>query len=357
MRSVRNLCLAILVIAAVACKSNDDRLGDWSKSSAFDGKPRSGAVSFKLGDKIYVGLGYNEDNKDSRELRDFWTFNGTTWAQVADSFPGAARSSAVAFVLDGKAYVGTGYASHGSASDTLDPERFSDFYSFDGTRWSRAGDVAPMPGNPRRNAVAFALKGLGYVGTGSEDASTRTKDFYSYNPGTNSWTIVEAPISKREGAAAFVIGEGAYVCLGANGSCVNDMWKFTPGNSPEWEKLESLVNKDGRSWDDDYGQIPRVYAVSFVLGDAGNQRAYVATGMNGGRLNSVFEYNPYRDRWDEVTTLSPYMTTRVQAVGFSIGARGFVSLGGTAVDGGGVMLDDTWSFAPGIKENDKNDYD
>ena len=45
----------------VACHSNDDTWGDWSRGYSFSGKPRTGAVTFTLNGEVYVGLGRNEN--------------------------------------------------------------------------------------------------------------------------------------------------------------------------------------------------------------------------------------------------------------------------------------------------------
>ena len=61
MKKVNFLCLIMLGLFFVACHSNDDTWGDWSRGYPFSGRPRTGAVTFTLNGEVYVGLGRNED--------------------------------------------------------------------------------------------------------------------------------------------------------------------------------------------------------------------------------------------------------------------------------------------------------
>ncbi len=96
---------------------------------------RNHAVSFVIGDTAYIGTG----DKGSTTT-DFWKYVPATktWTQIAD-FPGLRRSQAVAFALNGKGYVGTGRG---------DGTHFNDFYRYDPTTdtWN---EVAPFGGGVR----------------------------------------------------------------------------------------------------------------------------------------------------------------------------------------------------------------
>jgi len=78
-------------------------------------------------------------------------------------------------VINGYAYVGTGYNNAQSNS------WLNDFWRYDavGGTWD---EVTDFPGAPRTSAVAFELNGKGYVGTGTGDGFTGLSDFYEFNP-------------------------------------------------------------------------------------------------------------------------------------------------------------------------------
>ncbi|WP_147296610.1 IPT/TIG domain-containing protein [Flagellimonas nanhaiensis] len=100
----------------------DPNMDSWTRKADIGGLEapvRASPTAFTIGNKIYVGLGYDDNDNN---LYDFWEYDSTTdtWVKVAN-FPGAPREKAVAFVLDGKAYVGLGY----------DGDQLSDFWVFD----------------------------------------------------------------------------------------------------------------------------------------------------------------------------------------------------------------------------------
>src|SRR5690606_16463821 len=177
------------------------------------GVGRTEAVSFTIGDLVYVGLGYNGTlgYTGSERLNDFWAFQKSTgtWKRVA-AFPGAARNNAVAFVVDGIGYVGTGYDG---------TTRLSDFWSYNPTTdsWTEVANLANFGGVARYGAVAFSIGSRGYIATGNGAGSEGyLKDLWEYNPASNSWTQKASLTgSKRQDAVAFVYNEKAYVVTGS----------------------------------------------------------------------------------------------------------------------------------------------
>ena len=231
------LIMAFGLFLFPSCEQDDDGdlIGNWIRRSDFEGVPRSNAVAFTIGELAFVGLGFDGDD----DLRDFWQYDPLQdfWTRK-DTFPGNARRAAVAFAIDGKGYVGTGYNSD------LDQE-LKDFWAFDpeaasGQQWTRIND---FPGTARYNAVAFELQGKGYVGTGFDD--NWLKDFYAYDPATDEWTqIVSLGGSKVQNGVAFVIDDQAYVGTGQNnGASVFEFWEYD-ANSASWTRKLDLDEDD-----------------------------------------------------------------------------------------------------------------
>lgn len=374
MKILKLFSLLLMGAALFACDSSDDNEGDWSKAREFGGVTRVGAVSFQIGDNVYVGLGYDGNRTyGDKEMRDFWKFRNNNWVKV-DSFPGLGRFGAVAFVVDGKAYVGTGYRPQRSitvaggavdGSDTViiqEKKYFSDFYVFDGETetWQKdslSGEFT-FPGQGREHAVAFAVGGNGFVGTGAIDANTVTSDFFKFNPQTG-WTTTDFPGDSRRGASAFVINDMAIVCAGAgtgNSGYKYDVLKYN-SKEDKWSSCNPIMNRSDHSFDDDYNKIQRAYAISFASSlDAGDgiPRGYLACGA-GAYNRTCWEYNITKDRWYDVTSLPSAMTTpRVSAVGFALNGYGYVTTGGSSIET--AMYQDSWRFVPGVEEDDDNDY-
>lgn len=91
-------------IITVSCSDDDDEdlIGNWVRTSDFDGLARGEASSFSIGDKGYLVCGY-DGSKSNTRLNDLWEYDMTTdaWTQKA-SFPGTARSNGTAFATDNK---------------------------------------------------------------------------------------------------------------------------------------------------------------------------------------------------------------------------------------------------------------
>jgi hypothetical protein len=264
--------------------------------------------------------------------------------------------------------VGTGYVAsfvNSSTGEKRDLEWLNDFYKFDATTetWSR---IADFPGAKRRDAVAFAINGYGYVGTGQGDQGYIYKDFYCYDPAADTWKEITFDGESRYGAVSFVIDGAAHVCLGASGSnrstLSTDHYKFVPTSNGDgnWIKMQSLTDKPKNYQDAFYIHIPRCYGVAFIAENNEEEKeyAYVATGAS----TYTWWYDHKRDLWHEVEGL-PIGTNRApnvsQAVGFGIRdasgtLRGYFTTGGTTFDASPSAQ--TWTFIPNIKEDRGNDY-
>lgn len=241
----------------------------WIQRADFPGVARSGAVGFSINGKGYLGTGY--DGND--ELKDFWEYNPTTdsWEQKAD-FGGTARYGAIGFSIGNDGYIGTGYDGseqkdfwkYDVATDswiqsvgfggekrqnasvfTINDVAYiglgihngayeEDFYSFDGTNWTRLTDLDDDDDDDDdyeillSSGVGFSLNGKGYITTGI--AGSITTESWSYDPSTDTWD--ELPVFEgvaRQNASAFTFDDKAYVLMGRSGSYYfDDVWEFRP---------------------------------------------------------------------------------------------------------------------------------
>ncbi len=316
----------LLALAISSCSGDgEDEVteGNWIERSPFGGISRYGAVSVVVDNKVYIGLGYDNDDR----LTDWWVAdaNLTFWTRKAD-FPAAGRNSAVAFSANGKAYVGTGY-------DGEDERK--DFYEYDPATdsWKQ---VADFMGTARYGAVAFSDGNFGYVGTGFDGNSNN--DFYKYDPIANSWEqIISHGGGKRRNAVAFVLDGKAYVGTGINnGVYLHDFWAYDFA-SETWQQKQDLDEED------DY-DISRSNAVGLAFNGFG----YVATGLLGSLITTTWQYDPTADRWREKTKFEG--AARESGVGFVINGRGYVSTGKASLG----LTDDVWELAPNIEYDEED---
>lgn len=320
------LALLFISLSIYSCKKDDstDTNGEWERVSDFEGVPRSGAFTFTIDNKAYVGAGYDGTNR----LNDFWMFDPTlnNWYKMT-SFPGSNRMNSVGFSINGIGYAGTG---------TDGDKALSDFYAYNPTAnsWTK---IADFPGDARYGAVAFALNGKGYVGCGTDLNSY--KDFYAYDPSTNTWTqTTSIPGAKRLNAFAFVIGNKAYVGGGLNNGLYNTDFFSYDATTDQWTQLEDLT----RTGDYTY-TLGRQAASTFTIGNYG----YLALGNNGSSLGDLWRYNPSGDYWEVMDTFEG--STRSEAVGFGLNGIGYIATGRT----GSVRFDDCWKYDPEAVDTDE----
>ena len=336
----KNIFLTILLInSLVSTSCSDDQkeqniipifsehehIGNWIEGNEFNGVARTGAVSFIIGDIAYIGTGVEKNDC----LNDFWSYDNTTntWKEVTP-FLGQARSNAVAFAVDGKGYVGTGINLDNASGERL----LKDFYVFDPTittvtegvstvgSWTKISDFPTA----RYSAIAFAVAGTGYVGTGDSEDNEQ-KDFWKYDVASDSWEIVNGfEGSKRLGAMTFVIDDKAYVLGGnKNNLLQNDVHSF---DGTTWATLNDLDS------DYDSDAVMRYNGTAFTL----NGKAYVTLGTE----TSTWGYTPSTDSWNEERMFEG--SSREQANSFSFSNKAFILLGNS----GAYFFDDMWEYKP-----------
>ncbi len=246
-----------------------------------------------------------------------------TWDKMA-SFDGGQRERAVAFSIGSRGYVGTGV-------DTANQVK-KDFWEYDpGTdSWTQKADFA---GQARRDAVGFAIGNRGYIGTGLNNAvsylGTKQKDFYEYNPVNNTWTAkANYPGNSNHGiyyACAFATSTKGYICCGKKGasSYSQELWEWNQSTNT-WTQRPTFP-----------GGV-RYGTAAFAIGDNG----YVGCGADENIYREDFyQFNTTTNLWKQEADFGG--SDRFNAVGFSIGEHGFISLG---TDGG--YQKDLWQYTP-----------
>nr|WP_232423647.1 kelch repeat-containing protein [Leptospira weilii] len=249
------------------------------------------------------------------------------WNRMQD-FPGWGRRNAVAFSINGKGYIAAGETTWGSW--------LSDLWEYDSqtSSWTQKADIPYPLGYD--HAVGFAINGKGYYGTGINTNSI-SKNWQEYNPNTNQWVSKKNfPGVARFGAVAFAIGNKGYLGTGTTGYGVagtprKDFWEYNPATD-SWRQVADLPG------------VGRCYATSFVIGNYG----YVGTGSPDGLTNSLlsdfWRYLPAANgpgTWVQIPSLP---ARKLSAMGFGISGRGVV--GGGYPNAGGYPAD-LWSYQPG----------
>jgi GH15 family glucan-1,4-alpha-glucosidase len=242
----------------------DPNTNAWTQKADFGGNLREYAVGFSIGSKGYVGTGY--DNFNLAYKKDLWEYdpNNNTWTQKAD-FPGHERIRAVGFSVGSKGYIGTGEYYWGIGD-------FKDFWEYDPNTdtWTQKADFA---GGLRDDAIGFSIGSKGYIGTGknwtSDSTSIMHKDFWEYNPRTNTWSQkADFAGGERYGAEGFSIGSKGYIGTQYD----KTFWEYNP-NTNIWKQKPNCPGTD------------RWLGVGYSIGSKG----YLGLGV---WYNNFWEYTP-----------------------------------------------------------------
>ena len=120
-------------------------------------------------------------------------------------------------------------------------------------KWTQKADFG---GIERDSAVGFSIGTKGYIGTGGNYDFGSLKDFWEYDPSTNTWTQkADFGGAGRWDAVGFSIGTKGHIGTGWNGSnFFNDFWEYDPGNGGTNDN--KLIVKIVYPETDDVVQIP-----------------------------------------------------------------------------------------------------
>jgi N-acetylneuraminic acid mutarotase len=181
-----------------------------------------------------------------------------------------------------------------------------DFYLFDPVRniWSKINST--FPGKARSEAVAFGIGSSGWVGTGF-DGDSALADFFQYNVSNETWTSIPFNGEARYSSVAFVHDNKAYLATGTNGNTlVSEFLEFDPGKmSANWSKrIRFNASLDA---DDSYTTIMRQNGAAFLIGD----RAYIKMGTIRFPLFLHLEHDFPTDLWIEKLFKGPSVTGAV----------------------------------------------
>jgi N-acetylneuraminic acid mutarotase len=247
---------------------------------------RADGIGFAIGNTGYIGLGAN----GLVTLNDLYAYDPATDKWTARSPMPIKLSQAFCMVINGKAYVGTGYA--GNSSYT------KQFFEYDPTtdKWTAKADFPTV----RYGTSAYSAGDKGYAGFGVHEASYY-KDWWQYDPATDSWTPrADFPGSFIPSAEnGFVLNNKIYVGGTASvNPTINEWWQYDIAND-SWTQLSDLP------WGNNY-----------LKGVTINNKGYLMGPEN-------WLYDDVHDKWTQKAFLGPRSTGSV----FSIGNKAYYGTG------------------------------
>ncbi|MDP9043052.1 MAG: IPT/TIG domain-containing protein [Bacteroidota bacterium] len=320
--------ISVSVDTSIAVSAQDFTVqsgNKWTLITSFPGTFMQNMTSFKIGNKLYIGIGQSYTGN----LQEFWQYDilSGVWTQKS-SFP--------AMPLPGQG-VGFSVGNKGYVIMSPDSLSYPAIWEYDtaSDKWTAKGY---FPQNLQQGMIAFNIDNYAYVGPGG-DGYSGSRKVWQYDPAANKWT----PKSDFPGAgttwpAAFTIGHYAYVGTGMTGMNTvtgsKDFYRYDP-SSDTWMRKA------------DFPGAGRNSAAGFAIGTFG----YLGTGMSTtGYVPDFWQYNPSADAWIQIKDFGG--SYRGSASAFSGNLQGYVGFGmGSAHQagpGGGYnsIYIDLWQYQP-----------
>jgi len=190
--------------------------------------------------------------------------------------------------------------------------------------WTQRADIG---GGGRNGAFSFGNNTTGYIGGGFTNAN-----MWQYNTTTDTWSQkADYPGAETVWSNSFSIGNKGYVGLGGFNTVANDFWEYDMAANTWASKATFPGAARGR-------------AAGFVV----NGKAYVCTGSStytstSGNYADLWEYDPATNAWTSKASFPG--VGRQFAVGFSIGANGYVGTG-TTYSSSNTYYQDFYKYNP-----------
>ncbi len=309
---MKKLSLTLIGCFALTCLFSQSTPGSWVQKDSIPAVGRFWSFAFAVGGKGYAGTG--RTGFSGNPTSDFWEYDpiADSWTQKAD-VPGGAKEGMDGFAIGDKGYAafgtsfiqfqstvhrydpatntwdqaasvpgGVGFAySHGFVIDStyyIGPENGTNkTYAYNGftNTWTQKADY---PGGDRRAQVAFAAGGKGYIGAGAGVFGGVLKNFYKYDPATDSWAQIADLSRATDQSTGFGIGNYGYIYhVGGN---LKETYRYIESLN-EWQFEASFPGNRTAN------------ATSFVI-DGHGYLVFGEQTVSGGniRSNKLWEFTP-----------------------------------------------------------------
>lgn len=192
---------------------------EWERKADFPDKACNELIGAVLDSCLYVCWGYDSETTNDN----VWKYNpaDNTWSLAGRL--NYKRVSATGFGLGNKLYVGTGFQD----------QNYKDWYSYDVTTKSLR-KLASLPDSRMlSNAIGIGNRGfvlLGRFWNGTLNNGRVLDDVLEYDPAANQWMRRSSfPGGGRQNAVVLSDGQYGYVLTGENNTeRKNDCWRFMP---------------------------------------------------------------------------------------------------------------------------------
>ena len=269
----------------------------WTAKANFPGEARYGAVGFSIGDKGYISLGAASNRLEFPS--DLWEYNPSNnqWIKKAD-FPDKGRDEASVFVIGTSAYV-IGGALPGEIAVTN--KNVWEYNSLK-DKWQKDAD---FPGPARIGGIAFTMNKKGYLCSGYNGVLKSYNDFWEYDPKLKAWNQKkDAPFEPRYHSFSFIKDNTIYIGTGVSKKKLLNVG----GSSDIWSlKFKEEIFADYKAkllYDDKNKKMPLGQQGVSLIGDEKNLIQSTTTDNSGlfvfKQVDPLENYKLVLDRNDKI---------------------------------------------------------
>jgi len=343
-------CLTILL----GCATDDDPIDiepvtiidSWEHKA--DGNIAKNGISFTYKGEIYAGLG-NDKFHTIAKIRKY-NPEQNIWSDFATAPVGL--SGALSFVIEDVnindtisdyLYFGGGYNS--IEQDEIETRSWRYNLTLNNGVFEEftLGSQVPSITLPKANTISFARDGMGYLGLGGiVESGTLLSYFIGFEPSHNDvnypqghWLAMSAfPDSARKGATSIIIENSVLVVGGETkgGHFPKRVWEYIPDR-----RIGKWVQLN------DFPGNGRTEAIGFSIGNKG----YFGTGVD----QDFWVYDSEHDTWQQINNFlgSPRSEAIAGSLTLASGeVRGYVAFGSTDTTGisSSAYFNDFWMYTP-----------
>jgi len=186
-------------------------------------------------------------------------------------------------------------------------------------KWTRKAD---FPGEVRYREASFSIGTKCYIGKGFGSEGNSLDDFWEWDQSTNIWTKkADFPGNSGYDMVSFSIGTKGYVGTGGYMN-VND----STNEFWEYDPAKDTWNQKA--------SIPKTAGIYDAVGFSIGTKGYIGTGLNiikNSYTNEFWEWDQITNRWTQRADFAG--PVRQNAIGLSIGNKGYIGTGMKLEDG------------------------
>ena len=279
------------------------------------------SMAYDIATNTIILFGGDNQGVFSPLSNETWSFNGSTWSLLFSS-PSARYGASIAYDTSVDKVILFG----GTMSFFFS---YNDTWSFNGSIWQNITPPGSSPSIRYDASMAYDVASDTVILFGGTNGSP-LNDTWSFNVSTSTWTPLSpnpSPSVRSAASMAYDIASSTIILFGGtNGSPLNDTWSFNASTST-WTPLSPIFP-------------PSVRSAASMSYDTSSDTIILFGGTNGSPLNDTWSFNASTSTWTPLSPIFPPSVRSAASMSYDTSSGTIILFGGT----NGSPLNDTWNF-------------